>query len=527
MTMEQTTLIPLQHLHESPFNPRRTFNEGALLEMADTMKPPGGGVLQPIVVRPLPGQAGDAPAQFEIVFGHRRTRAARLAELHTIPALVRDMTDAEVKRAQIVENLQREDVSAIEEADGLNALRHEHGASIEALMQQTGKSRRYVFNRLKLATAHEAVRQAVQQGRIGPELGQEVARVPNVLQPKALADVTYQEFREGQYVRVGRGVREAKNILAQRYQLSLAGAPFDILSIKLVPGVLACDACPRNSRNEPALADELGADVCTDPDCFAGKVAAHAAQTVAAAKKKGRPVVESDAAKELLEGAWDEHPEGYVRLTSLAFHEGPDEDQPVTVADALKRLGKKAPVPTLIVHPHRPNTVLDCITDAQHDAILKALGFAEEPDAPAAAPDARPRGLPAPDLTPLQQAVWQTDSWRRVLRAILQRVMVTARDRAELRLMAERELDYAGDFGVAEEVLGWNIDRQAGDAVRQRQAQLDAMSADQLAQLLVMVSIEQAPYGMHGAQERCSHRLALAERYGIHVLELSAEVTHA
>jgi ParB/RepB/Spo0J family partition protein len=505
--MEQTTLIALDQLRESPFNPRRSFSEAALRDLAETMKPPTGGVLQPIVVRPC-----TEGVPFEIVFGHRRARAARLAGLSGVPALVRDMTDEEVKRAQIVENLQREDVSAIEEADGLQALKQEHGLSVEALMAQTGKSRTYVFNRLKLAGAHEAVRQAVADGSIGPELGQEVARVPKPLQPKALEEVTFKEYRDGGYVRVGRALRDAKNILAARYQLKLADAPFDTLSIKLVPGVLACDACPDNSSNEPTLADELSAGVCTNPDCFASKAAAHAAQAVAAARKKGRPVVEGEAAKQLLRGPWDQHPTGYVPLTATAFHEGADDETRVTVAEALKRLGRKAPAPTLIVHPHMPGTLLECITDAQEQALRAALGQADEEDA---AGPVRPAG---PELTPEQQAVWQGDSWRKVLLAILRRVLVMPRDAAELRMLAERELECACDFGLAEVVLGWQIEGPHAEQEQQRRAKLDAMTADQLAQLLVMVAIEHVPYGYAGTEQRCTQRLALAARYGVDVM---------
>jgi ParB/RepB/Spo0J family partition protein len=522
--MEQTTLIALDQLRESPFNTRRSFNETALRDLAETMKPPTGGVLQPIVVRPC---AEGVP--FEIVFGHRRARAARLAGLADVPALVRDMTDAEVKRAQIVENLQREDVSAIEEADGLQALKQDHGLSVEALMAQTGKSRTYVFNRLKLAAAHDAVRQAVVDGSIGPELGQEVARVPRPLQPKALEDVTFKEYRDGGYVLVGRGLRQAKNILAQRYQLKLAEAPFDTFSIKLVPGVLACDACPDNSSNEPTLADELSAGVCTNPDCFASKAAAHAAQAVAAARKKGRPVVEGDAAKEVLRGPWDQHPIGYVPLTAVAFCEGPDETG-VTVAEALKRLGKKAPAPTLIVHPHKPGTLLECITDEQEQALRVALGQADEgADEDGQDDDDTPgRGRPGgPVLTPEQQAVWQGDNWRRVLLAILRRVIVTPRDAAELRMLAERELECADDFGLAEEVLGWEIEGAHEEQDQQRRAKLDAMTADELAQLLVMVAIEHVPYGYVGTEQRCAQRLALAARYGVNVMNAAGAAEEA
>ena len=162
---ETITMLPLARLRESPFNPRRRYNEASLLELAETMLPPTGRVHQPIVVRPL--VQADVEHDHEIVFGHRRFRAAGIAGLEEIPAIVRAMTDEEAQLAQVVENLQREDVSPLEEADALHTLRREHGQSIEDLMKHAGKSRSYVFNRLRLATAHDKVREAVADGSMG------------------------------------------------------------------------------------------------------------------------------------------------------------------------------------------------------------------------------------------------------------------------------------------------------------------------------------------------------------------------
>jgi ParB/RepB/Spo0J family partition protein len=156
--MSTTTKIALADLHDSPSNPRKHFDEAALAELAADIKH-HGRVLQPICVRPrvpaLFANAGDPDAQcgFEIIFGHRRARAAELAGLAEIDAMVTSMTDAEVARAQISENLARQDVHPIEEAEGFQALMAEHSVSADDLVQQTGKSRSYVYGRLKLLQA--------------------------------------------------------------------------------------------------------------------------------------------------------------------------------------------------------------------------------------------------------------------------------------------------------------------------------------------------------------------------------------
>jgi ParB/RepB/Spo0J family partition protein len=118
------TNIAITHLDESPYNPRKIFNEASMQELAADIKAQGR-VLSPLLVRPTNG------AMYQIVFGHRRYRAAEIAGLLEVPCMVRAMSDEEVKRAQISENLQREDVHPIEEAEGFQALMNDHGVTAD------------------------------------------------------------------------------------------------------------------------------------------------------------------------------------------------------------------------------------------------------------------------------------------------------------------------------------------------------------------------------------------------------------
>ena len=108
--------LPLAMLTESTTNPRRIFEENALKELAETIR--SQGVLSPLLVRPT------SERSFEIVFGARRYRAAQLAEVATVPVRIKNLTDAEVLEAQLIENLQRRDVHPMEEAKGLRFILH-------------------------------------------------------------------------------------------------------------------------------------------------------------------------------------------------------------------------------------------------------------------------------------------------------------------------------------------------------------------------------------------------------------------
>lgn len=149
--------IDISLIQPHPGQPRRHFAEQALQELADSIA--ARGVIQPIVVRP----SGNG---YQIVAGERRWRAAQRARLHRIPAIVREFDDAETLEIALVENIQRQDLNAIEEAEAYARLIADYGHSHEALGQLVGKSRSHVANLIRLLDLPEPVRQQVVEGKI-------------------------------------------------------------------------------------------------------------------------------------------------------------------------------------------------------------------------------------------------------------------------------------------------------------------------------------------------------------------------
>lgn len=136
-------MLPLHLLDPSPTNPRKSFPEASLQELADSIRQ--AGVISPLLVRP-----SFASGRYEIVAGERRWRAALIVQVDSVPVIVRELQDHEVVELQCIENLQREDVSPLEEAGGYRLLIQQFGHTAEAIAAKIGKSRSHVFGRLKL-----------------------------------------------------------------------------------------------------------------------------------------------------------------------------------------------------------------------------------------------------------------------------------------------------------------------------------------------------------------------------------------
>ncbi|MDX6749929.1 ParB/RepB/Spo0J family partition protein [Geminicoccaceae bacterium 1502E] len=151
--------VPVEFLRPSPLQPRKVFHEEELETLADSIREKG--VLQPLVVR----SPGGAPG-YEIVAGERRWRAAQLAGVHEVPVLVRELDDREVLELALVENLQREDLDALEEADAYSRLVEEFGHTQEVIAKAIGKSRSHVANMMRLLGLPEEVRELLQRGAL-------------------------------------------------------------------------------------------------------------------------------------------------------------------------------------------------------------------------------------------------------------------------------------------------------------------------------------------------------------------------
>jgi ParB/RepB/Spo0J family partition protein len=308
-TLEQ---LPISTIRPSPFKAqtlrRSHFSTEKMIELAASIK--ANGVLQPILVRPINGQAG---TQYEIVAGERRWIAADRAGLGHIPATVRDMTDHQVLEAQLVENLQREGLQALEEAEGYAELMTLSAINADAVADKIGKSRSYVYARLKLLDLIPEAREALQDGELDASKALIIARIRGEkMQARALNAV----LTRGDSM----SYRRLMDHLREETMISLAQAPWlpDRDTLHLPKGgepCQQCATCPSRSLNDPELAAEIGdRDLCLDSDCHTLKTKLHYARVRREAEAEGRTILSGDDAKGLPVKHYETAANGYVRL---------------------------------------------------------------------------------------------------------------------------------------------------------------------------------------------------------------------
>lgn len=365
--------IPLAQISPSLTNPRKTFDAGKLAELAASIK--ASGVHQAVLVRPLPGSRvldTDRTVQYELVTGERRLRACALAALDAIPAVIRTLTDDQVLEIQIVENLQRDDLTELEEAEGYEALMQHSALTAGQVGEKIGKSRSYVYGRLKLLDLCQEARGSLRERTIDASRALLVARIPDhKLQIKAMKEIVQGDTYYG---RSGdpMGYRKAAQHVQQNYMLKLSDARFTITAVDLLPEAGSCKTCTKRTGHDPDLfSDVNGADVCTDPPCFHKKEEAHAASLVQAAQAKGQTVISGKEAHEI---AVQPHYsstkfKGYRRLDAA-------EDSPTNVplrkiiGAQMKAEGIK---PVLIAHPTKTGEMVECLPNEVALRLLKAV----------------------------------------------------------------------------------------------------------------------------------------------------------
>lgn len=261
-------------LYPSPTNPRKSFPEAELQELAESIKQLG--VMQPILVRPLSAEIKQraAPladrAELEIIAGERRWRASRLAGLVDVPVLLRHLDDRTVICMQIVENLQRSNLNAMDEAEGFGQLQAQ-GMGVQAIADQIGKSKAYVYAKLKLLALCPTVRDALRSGSLIEAIALLIARIPvETMQLDALRVATARD----DYTAEPMSYRAAKAHISQNYTKNLAKAAFDVDDASLLQDVGSCTFCPHRLGNQPE-SEPGNANVCTNPPCFELKRQAH------------------------------------------------------------------------------------------------------------------------------------------------------------------------------------------------------------------------------------------------------------
>jgi ParB family chromosome partitioning protein len=187
--------LPVTYLQPGQFQPRRHFDEAALDELAQSIKT--HGLLQPILVRPLGSDS------YEIIAGERRWRAAQKASMHEVPVIIQNLTDTQSLEIALVENLQRQDLTALEEAEGYQRLIEEFSHSHGALGELVGKSRSHVANMLRLLALPDSVKAMMQSGQLSAGHARALLTAP---EPEALAVMV---------VARGLSVRETERLAGQ------------------------------------------------------------------------------------------------------------------------------------------------------------------------------------------------------------------------------------------------------------------------------------------------------------------------
>ncbi|WP_313074970.1 ParB/RepB/Spo0J family partition protein [Melaminivora sp.] len=374
----QMRMVEVALIEESTTNPRKHFDQPKLQELADSIA--ATGVHQPILLRPLPGhrvpdtwgfrRKGAPLPEYELVAGARRLRACRLARVAEVPAMIRELTDEQALEIQVIENLQREDVTELEEAEGYEVLMRTSAITADQVGAKIGKSRSYVYARLKILELCYEAREALREGTIDFSKALLIARIANEgLQRKALAYCTRPRWDGGRP-----SYRECARHVQEEYMLKLDAARFRITDASLMPAAGSCRECVKRTGANPDLFADVGsADVCTDPACYRAKEEAHAAAIKREALARGQHIIEGREAKALMPNSWSNEVKGYLRLDDK--RDSPT-DKPLRklIGKAMEQQGIQ---PTLVANPHQDGQLVAVLTHDQVEGLLKHAGAAE------------------------------------------------------------------------------------------------------------------------------------------------------
>jgi ParB/RepB/Spo0J family partition protein len=354
--------IAVTSIRPSPSNPRKTFRHLDQLAASFTAV----GQIDPVTVRPLPKEQQNGITH-ELVVGERRWRAAPLAKLKTLKAIVRELDDKQVAEIQIVENDQRDDIHPLEQADGYHAL-EKLGYSVEQIATKVSRSTEFVRKRLKLVALIPEAKAALLAEKILPSVAMLIARIPDLeAQKKALAKLLPEKPRGGFELESGPAtVAEAQRLLRDEFMLKLADAPFDRGDAKLTPAG-ACTTCPKRTGAQAELfADVDSPDLCTDPKCHQTKVKAHWQLLQLKAKDTKQPFLTDAQAKKVFvdhDGiAASDHVQynsGYVRAIDSRWLGGESKTAKQIVGPDVKPTLALAPNGKIVeLYPKRSSTRL-------------------------------------------------------------------------------------------------------------------------------------------------------------------------
>ena len=315
--------IPLSRLFVASWNARKTFNEHSLAEITASITQ--HGIQVPLIVRPIIHK-GKESGDFEIIAGHRRRIGAERAAISSAPCIVRDLTDAEAREIGMVDNLQRENLPPLDEARGFAELIKPKGATAETVAAKLGKEPGYILRRLKLLNAIQPIQEALAANAIEVGHALEIARLDEKQQaklfhwlgvvadgrPTGFAEIdedddqdNFDEEDENEeqddndtptneptptmtWRQTGKSVAELRREITRTMLVVLSTAPFS-LEDNISP--MACAECPKRTVNSSLLFSDVAQDICTDSECFRGKVRAWVRYSLQHAEEEGKKLV--------------------------------------------------------------------------------------------------------------------------------------------------------------------------------------------------------------------------------------------
>ncbi len=297
--VESVIQLAVEDIEPCPLNPREIYDDARTQELANNIRDGGAGIIHALLVRPAP--SWEPGTRYEVIAGHRRLAAATVLELKTVPVVVREISDEQALTIMMSENLQRADLSPIEEARGYRKMLDLHPQSREALGAKLGKSAQHIGGMLSLLTLPSATVKALHSGVIGVSIGQLIARIPGNKMREAATKQVLTGFGDGPLSR-----RETQELIAREYTAELRGVAWDKADAKLYPETEdaegkriaggACDGCPWNEAGTGKIKVRL----CTHLECYREKARRHVDEVKRAATQAGHLVVEGKLAEKYL-----------------------------------------------------------------------------------------------------------------------------------------------------------------------------------------------------------------------------------
>lgn len=269
------TYLSLSDIDISPLNYRRVFNAKDLIAFAEGLSL--HGMISPMTVRQMDS------GRYEVVAGERRYRAALIAQMTTVPVMIRVLTDEQVKEIQLVENLQRESPHPMHESFAVLGMQ-QAGKSIDEIALRLGKSKTFVYSRIKLAGLIEVMQDIFLADKISTQEAFDIA----VLSPESQYEFYEQycsDWQEEDFK-----LNNIRSILS-RFRFDLLKAPFNTKDKKLIPEAGACTACPFNSATLKSLFPEMATTAnCTNHVCYQSKCKAQTSAMIRLALAEHQPV---------------------------------------------------------------------------------------------------------------------------------------------------------------------------------------------------------------------------------------------